>query len=150
RADLAFIRVDATAAALERASSYEVGDRCYFLDAQPNGDRVIVEASIVGRGGREGQPIVRISSPAQMPSAGGPLRGERGDVVGVLGGMGVDMAFETYSPIVLTAVPITQLKVPERDGATTTLEEIASRGEFMPTLASTPHFVSGVVGLGID
>jgi hypothetical protein len=150
RADIAFIKVDAPAGSVERASSYEVGDRCYFLDTQPNGDRVIVEASVVGRGGRESQPLMRISAPAQGLSAGGPLLDERGDVVGVLGGMSADIAFETYSPIVISAVPITQLKFPERDSSTTTLEEIASRGEFIPTLVSTPHFVSGVVGLGVD
>src|SRR5262249_3034322 len=67
--------------------SAAVGDRSYFLDAPTEGNRVLVETSVIGNQdlGPAGSRL-NIGDTANRRAVGSPLLNEYGEVIGLLGG----------------------------------------------------------------
>jgi len=131
----------------------QVGDRCFFLDAQGEGTgRVILETAIVGR---TGEGDLFLGEGAGEASLGGPVLNEYGEVVAmlagsrVLGGTPLDGAETRTAPVRGTrARPVPA--PPQEDAAARTLDDLVKTGVFVPLVVHTPHFVSGVMGTGIE
>src|SRR6202035_1187015 len=70
-----------------KVASWDVGDRCYFLDVASEGNRVIVDENVTGKNDfpRAG-PRVNVSFPSAKQAIGSPLLNEYGDVIGMVGG----------------------------------------------------------------
>lgn len=134
----------------------KVGDRCFFLDAQAEGDRVIVDTAVVGR-----SPAGELSlgDVAGEASHGGPVFNEFGEIVAKLVGSGIpgatilDLAGlgDGVRRAPARGTRAQPLAPPPSEGAASrTLAELELTGAFVRPLARTPHFVSGVMGTGIE
>jgi len=132
----------------------QVGDRCFFLDAQGESGYVIVETSVIGLtpGG-----TLSLGELASEASLGGPVLNDLGEVAAFLAGdrvPGADL-LDSISAAGLRAVTtrgIRALAVPVAPStpAATTLDEMMRSGAFVRPLVHTPHFVNGVMGTGIQ
>src|SRR6266851_5515970 len=70
------------------SKSWSIGDHCYWLDTKNDGGRVISDGQIVGKESREGWgERISISNIFNRSATGGPLLNERGEVIGLLGGV---------------------------------------------------------------
>lgn len=132
----------------------QVGDRCFFLDAQADGGRVIVDTSIVGR-----SPLgdLSLGDGAGEESYGGPVFNEFGEIVAQLAGSGIpgasafDLSGLGDRRMLMRggrARPL--VAAPSEGAASRTLADLDQAGLFVRPLARTPHFVSGVLGTGIE
>jgi hypothetical protein len=67
--------------------SWNIGDRCFWLDVNPDGSRIIRDGQIVGL---ESPPFagdrINLSGNYNRAALGGPLLDEQGQIIGVLGG----------------------------------------------------------------
>jgi hypothetical protein len=134
-----------------------VGDRCFFLDAQADGGRVIVETTVVGRS-PDGD--FSLGETAGETSHGAPVFNDFGEIVAKLAGSGIPGAtrFDLFGLDAdrtrrvqargTRARPLTPL--PADGAASRTLSELEQAGVFVRRLARVPHFVSGVMGTGIE
>jgi hypothetical protein len=139
----------------QAAAQPQVGDRCFFLDAQGDAGRVIMDTAVVGRG--EGGDLV-VGETAAEDSLGGPLLDEFGDVVAVvtgsriLGVTGEDgfayMGVRGEAPRGTRARPLPA--PPSEDGAVRTLDDLLKAGVFVRPVVRTPHVLIGGVGTGVD
>jgi hypothetical protein len=134
----------------------QVGDRCFFLDAQGDGGRVIVETTVVGR---SPSGDLSLGELAGETSHGAPVFNEFGEVVAKLAGSGIPGAtvldlfgLGDRTPRVqdrgTRARPLTP--APAEGAASRTLSDLEQAGVFVRPLARTPHFVSGVMGTGVE
>jgi hypothetical protein len=150
-----------------KSASWEVGDRCFFLDVASEGNRVIVDENITGKNDfpRAG-PRLNVSFPSARQAIGSPLLNEYGDVIGMVGGAlipgatsldalelsftGIPSAGATIVVRGGLAVPIEVILQKLKAGETHTLAELWTLGQFITPL-STKQFVSyGVTSLGVD
>jgi hypothetical protein len=158
RADWAFLRVagaggQPTARAPTRPT---IGDRCFFLDAQGDGSRAIVETTVSGLSGA-GDLV--ISDFVGEANAGAPVLNEYGETIGT--------AVGHASAAGASALDLASLgleaggsprggrvrgfpSLPAEGSASRTLEDLGRAGEFVRRLVRTPHFVHGVLGIGVE
>lgn len=157
RHDWAALRfANATGSPAERAATApKVGDRCFFLDAQADGGRIIVETSIVGA---SADGDLTLADTASEASYGAPVLNEYGEVVaalagsGVLGATALDMlGVNDMRTMVQTRGTRARMLAPVPDPTATvrSLEELDRAGLFVRPLARTPHFVNGILGTGV-
>ena len=158
RANWAFLRVaGAEGKALDRAPAPPgIGDRCYFLDAQGDGSRAIVEASVTGRSGAGDLVISEVEEGATI---GAPVLNEYGEAVGTttshlsvvgasvldLGTIGSETGGYPRGGRVRGFPP-----APAQSSASRTLEDLDKDGLFVKALARTPHSVLGILGTGVE
>jgi len=133
-----------------------VGDRCYFFEAQREGARVIVETTVVGQ-----SPAgdLALAQPAGEASNGGPVLNEYGEAAATLAGGGV------FGAGLLDAMGINDgarrievrggrarplPAVPEANAPSKTLQELEQAGLFVRPVVRSSHFVSGVLGTGVE
>jgi hypothetical protein len=149
---------------LGRASvdSWAIGDRCYFLDVPSEGNRVLVETSLIGKQGLGAAgDRLNIADTASRRAVGSPLLNEYGEVIGLVGGNLIpgsafleDMAFSARSNALgvtsrgTLAVPINL--VDDASGPTTTIESLASSGQFMPALVTTQSVLNGTLARTVN
>jgi S1-C subfamily serine protease len=151
-------------ATLERApvGSWSIGDRCYFLDVPADGNRVVVETSLIGKQslGAAGDRL-NIGDTANRRAVGSPVVNEYGEVIGLVGGNLLpgaafleDLAFGARSNVLgvtsrgTLAVPINL--VDGSSGSSTTIEGLASSGQFMPALVSTQSVLHGTIARTVN
>jgi len=151
-------------ASLARAKegSWSVGDRCFWLDATPEGNRVIVDGNITGTHdfGRFGARLNLSQIPAPA-AVGAPLLNEYGEVIGVLGGSvwpGAPSRTQKlpYSPgtsiissaSMATPVSLLPVRVPETPARG--LAELSAMGEFVPRLAKQPELLQAFLTTEFD
>jgi S1-C subfamily serine protease len=151
-------------AALERApvDSGMIGDRCYFLDVPAEGNRVLVETSLIGKQslGTAGDRL-NIADTVNRRAVGSPLLNEYGEVIGLVGGNLLpgaafleDAGFGARTNALgmtsrgTLAVPINL--VDESSGPSTTIEGLASSGQFMPALVSTQSVLNGALARTVN
>jgi len=149
---------------LERApaDSAVIGDRSYFLDMPTEGNRVLVETSLIGKQdlGPAGERL-NIGDTANRRAMGSPLLNGYGEVVGVLGGSLLpgaafleDPGFGARNNWLGTpsrgslAVPIKL--VVDSAGAATTIEGLFRSGQFTPALVSTETVLSGTLARSVN
>jgi S1-C subfamily serine protease len=148
---------------LDRAqgNSWGVGDRSYFLDAPTEGNRVLVETSVIGKQSLEpaGERL-NIGDTANRRAMGSPLLNEYGEVIGLIGGGLLpgsafieDVAFGARSNSLGSpsrgsfAVPINLVN---EAGSGTTIEGLASAGQFTPALSTTQSVLSGTMARALN
>ena len=168
RQDWAILKVpmdpSAAVTTLERAAadSWAVSDRIYFLDVPAETSRVLVETSLTGKQklGAAGDRLNIGDSPNRR-AVGSPVLNEYGEVIGLIGGNLIpgaafleDMAFSART-IALggqsrgsIAVPINLVDDSAATG--TTVEGLASSGQFMPALVSSQSVLSGVMARTVN
>jgi len=90
RQDWAALAVDSSSPAILKTASpksWNIGDRCYWLDVNPDGSRVIRDGQIVGtQSPAQFGDRINISGIYNRWSLGGPLVNEEGQMIGLLGG----------------------------------------------------------------
>lgn len=149
---------------LERAAanSWAVGDRCYFLDAPAEGNRVLVETSLIGKQnlGVAGDRLNIGETPSRR-AHGSPVLNEYGEVIGMLGAGLLpgaafleDMTFGASSNALggpsrgALAVPISLLN--ESPAAATTIAGLASSNQFMPVLVASQSALNGALARAVN
>ena len=168
--DWAILHVDAGRLPhLERAkeTSWEVGDRCFFLDVASEGNRVIVDENITGKNDfpRAG-PRLNVSFASGRQAIGSPLLNEYGDVIGMVGGAlipgatsldtldlastGIPSAGATSVIKGGLAVPLDTILQKVKPGETHTLAELWTLGQFIKPLSAKQFVSYGVTSLGVD
>ena len=119
--------------------SVSIGDHCYWLDAKPDGARVISDGQIVGKESHEGWgERLSISGTFNSAAIGGPVLNEHGDVLGFLGGtLPEPHEYPGGTTFTLTGsiVPINLVSATSNESPTP-----------LPTLWATNQFTAPVTG----
>jgi hypothetical protein len=154
-------------ATLERApaDSWAVGDRCYFLDAPSEGNRVLVETSVIGKQnlGVAGERL-NIGDTPNRRAMGSPVLNEYGEVIGMVGAGLLpgaafleDLAFAARSNVLggpsrgALALPISLINESSAPSASpTTIAGLASSGQFIPALAGSQSALSGTLARSVN
>lgn len=164
RQDWIILKVDLdNVATLERAAvdSWAIGDRCYFLDVPAEGSRVVVETSLIGKQSLSAAgDRLNIADTMNRRAVGSPVLNEYGEVIGLIGGNLVpgaafleDAGFGARSNSLgitrgTLAVPVNL--VDGSTGPSTTIDGLASSGQFMPALVSTQSVLNGTLARSIN
>lgn len=131
-----------------------ITDRCLFLDAAAENNRVLTETFLIGTRdlGAAGQRL-NIGDTFDRRAVGSPLLNDYGEVIGIIGGSLLAGAFPGDSiyaarNATLGAVSRGGLAIPislvnESSGSPTTVGQLAATGQFMPTLTATQTVLSG-------
>jgi S1-C subfamily serine protease len=142
--------------ALERVStaSWSIGDRNYFLDVPADGNRVLVDTTIIGKQnlGVVGHRI-NIGDTLDRRGVGSPLINDFGEVIGMIGGSLIPgaafnevLAFGEGS-INLGGVSRGTVAIPieliNDTPNATTVDGLLKAGQFIPALATTPSVLDG-------
>lgn len=138
-----------------------VGDRVYVLDVPAEGNRVLVETSLIGKQtiGNAGERIT-IGDTLNRRALGSPLLNEYGEVIGLIGGnltssaaFAEDLAFAARS---LTGnlrgtlvVPINLMDSPG-SSSQMTIAQLARSGHFTPPLAGNEDVLSGTLSRDLN
>jgi hypothetical protein len=143
------------------AEPWAIGDRVYVLDVPAEGNRILIETSVIGKQSPTGSgDRISIGDNLDRRAAGSPLLNEYGEVIGLIGGNLIpgsafveDMAFSARS---LAGASRGTLAVPLKliGGATnsseTTIENLAHTGQFMPPLAGNDNVLSGTLSRNVN
>lgn len=148
---------------LEPTHNSVIGDRSYFLDSPAEGNRVLIETSLIGKqnlGSPAGERL-NVADTSNKRAIGSPLLNEYGEVIGLIGGSLIpgsafieDLAFGARSNSLgmtsrgMFAVPIGLVN--DSSGGATTIDGLAKSGQFMPALVSTQSVLSGVLARTIN
>jgi S1-C subfamily serine protease len=151
-------------AALERApvDSGTIGEHCYFLDVPAEGNRVLVQTSLIGKQslGTAGDRL-NIADTVNRRAVGSPVLNEYGEVIGLVGGNLLpgaafleDAGFGARTNALgitsrgTLAVPINL--VDESTGSSTTIEDLGRGGQFMPAMVSTQSVLNGTLARALN
>ena len=143
--------------------SWAVGDRVYVLDVPAEGNRVLIETSIIGKqnlGSGAGDRL-SVGDNLSRRSLGSPLLNEYGEVIGLLGGNLIpgsafveDLAFSARSlggtSRGTLAVPESLIGKASTGSSPTTIENLASSGQFMPALRGNDNVLSGTLSRNLN
>lgn len=144
------------------AGSWTIGDRCYFLDVPAEGNRVLVETSLIGKQnlGVAGDRLNIGDTPSRR-AVGSPVLNEYGEAIGMVGGSLIpgaafieDLVFSARSGVLggpsrgTLAVPLSLVDV--ASGSPTTIAGLASSGQFMPALVGTQSVLSGTLARTVN
>jgi hypothetical protein len=145
-----------------RKTDWSVGDRCFGLDTATEGNRVIAEASVIGK---QNVPVagerISVGLLLSRASAGGPIFDEYGDVFALVGTSvvpgtvslsGTRFEYSTYGVKVgeiirgSLAIPVSLVPIVPGQAPPTTFAELSRRGEFITPLTASGHVFYGVLG----
>ena len=164
RQDWIILKVPFDMPALQRDAdgASVVGNRSYFLDVPAEGNRVLVETSLIGKqnlGGPEGERL-NIADTTNRRAIGSPLLNEQGEVIGFVGGSLTgsafleDLAFGARSNFLgmasrgTLAVPISLVN--DSTVNATTIDGLLRSGQFIPPLVTTQSVLSGVLARAVN
>ncbi len=154
REDWALLRVAGGGApALERAPERPaVGERCYFIDAQSDGSRAIVEATVAGQSGAGDLLVNRSTGGA---SSGAPVLNDYGEAIGTAVGPAETPGATTLDLLALGPDLGTSPRggrvrgfpsLPADGAPPQTFADLDRAGEFVRALVPTDHSVHGILG----
>jgi hypothetical protein len=164
RQDWAVLRtapLDAGQLPVDRLRSWKVGDRCFFLDTNPDGARVVIDTVIIGaQEFAQAGPRISIQSPVNGRAVGGALLNEYGDAIAVLGGALVPGtsgagtrsrgAHVPLAFLVTTmAVPLSAVPSVAADSRIT-LQELSARGIVPPPVVGPLNVFTGTIARGVE
>lgn len=148
------------------ADSWSVGDAASFLEAAPEGNRVIANASIDGKSRFPmAGPRLNISSAPTAHAIGSALLNEYGEVIGIVGGSVIPGAsalslLQINAPVARAgssvflrgglAVPINAVRLPAATASPTPLQTLASRGEFLPLVTASRNVSYGQLAKAVE
>ena len=162
RQDWAILKAPVDGQILPRAATpLGVTDRCFFLDAAAENNRVLTETFLIGtRDLGSGGQRLNIGDTFDRHTIGSPLINDYGEVIGIIGGSLVGGAFPGDSiyasrNAMLGAVSRGGLAIPislvhESAAASTTIAQLAATGQFMPTLTTTQDVLIGALSRGLN
>jgi S1-C subfamily serine protease len=164
RQDWAVVRtppLDAGQLTLDRSRSWKVGDRCSFLDTNPDGARVMVDTVIVGaQEFPQAGPRISIQFPVNPRAVGGALLNEYGDALAVLGGALVPGASaggtRSRGAHVPLAFLVTTMAFPLSSVPSVTpdsriaLQELSARGIVPPPVVGPLNVFTGTIARGVE
>lgn len=148
--------------ARDTGNTAAIGDRSFFLDVPAEGNRVLVETSLIGKQelGPAGDRL-NIADTANRRAVGSPLLNEYGEVIGFVGGSLLpgaafleDAAFGARSSSLgvasrgTLAVPINLVN--DAASNATTIDGLLKDGQFMPPLVNTQSVLSGVLSRSVN
>jgi hypothetical protein len=137
-----------------------ISDRCFFLDAAAENNRVLTETFLIGTRdlGAAGERL-NIADPFDRRTIGSPLVNDYGEVIGIVGGSLIGGAFPgdlIYASrnASLGAVSRGGLAIPinlvnEANASPATLEQLRANGQFMTPLI-TQSILSGSLARGLN
>lgn len=143
------------------ADSSAIGDRAYLLDMPTEGNRVLIETSLIGKHslGAAGNRL-NIGDTVNRRAVGSPVLNEYGEVIGFIGGNLIpgaafieDLGFGARSNLLgmtrgTLTVPMNL--VDESAGSSTTISGLASSGQFMPALVSSQAVLHGTLARSVN
>ncbi len=148
-------------AKLAEAKSWNIGDRCLWLDVNPDGSRIIRDGQIVGL---ESPPVsgdrINLSGPYNRAALGGPLFNEQGQIIGLLGGTLPATLVSDFSAEAANGTPdlssasLGGIAVPENllptaaPGAPKSLPDLLAGGEMMPVVSASKLVLFGLLSDG--
>lgn len=142
--------------------SWTIGDQCYVLDSPAEGNRVVIETSLIGKQsqGTAGERL-NIGDTVNRRAVGSPVLNEYGEVIGLVGGNLLpgaafleDLAFAARNNHLgvtsrgTLAIPINLIN--ELSETPTTISGLASSGQFMPALVNNQAVLSGSLARTIN
>jgi hypothetical protein len=164
RQDWAIVKVSTDVDAqltFAKPNSAVVGDRCYVLDSDSTGNRVIGSTSIVGASNIPGAgQRLTLSSAFSRDGIGAALLNEYGEVIAVVGGnlvpgiISTEALHSSFSSGFLgtgdsrrggLATPVTEISIPARGAKGATLGELAASGQFLPPIVEYDDIISGTM-----
>jgi len=146
---------------LRAATPIGVTERCFFLDAAAENNRVLTETFLIGTQelGAAGQRL-NIADPFDRRAVGSPLLNDYGEVIGIVGGSLLAGAFPgdtvyasrnaTLGAVTRGGLAIPISLVTESTGPSTTVGQLAATGQFMPALSATQNVLSGTLSRGLN
>jgi S1-C subfamily serine protease len=165
RQDWAILSVPADNAAtvLPRAADpLAIGDRCYLLDMPAEGNRVLLETSLIGRQNLDrGNERLNIGDTFDRRAVGSPVLNDYGEIIGLAAG-GLLPGAPFIGDAVLSyrngslasptrgalAVPIEL--VAEAGATPTTIANLAASGQFTPVLAGNQIILNGALARDLN
>ncbi|MFZ0085264.1 MAG: serine protease [Candidatus Acidiferrales bacterium] len=158
---LAVPNLEAPPIAAASSSSAVVGDRCYFLEVSAPGSQIIVTTSITGKNTiPDAGTRMNLATGSSNAGMGGALLDEYGELIGLTGGTlvpgastleavrsGVPATMLLPSGIAGSAMatPIGEVLLPAVTAKTTTLEELAQTGQFIPPVVHRDDILYGTM-----
>jgi hypothetical protein len=143
------------------ATPIGVTERCFFLDAAAENNRVLTETFLIGTQelGAAGQRL-NIADPFDRRAVGSPLLNDYGEVIGIIGGSLLAGTFPgdtvyasrnaTLGAVTRGGLAIPISLVTESTGPSTTVGQLAATGQFMPPLSATQNVLSGALSRGLN
>ncbi len=164
RQDWVILKVEAGKHAVLRVAdpkSWSIGDHCYWLDTKNDGGRVISDGQIVGKESREGWgERISISNIFNRSATGGPLLNERGEVIGLLGGVlpeslvlqimrdsSADTSGGSTYTITASAIPIS-LVVSHPNVNSASFQTLWANGQFTAPVTASRNVAFGMITQG--
>ena len=143
--------------------SWAIGDHCYSVDVPAEGNRVLLETSIVGQRnlGQGGERLI-IADPLNRRAIGSPLLNDYGEVFGLIGGNPIPGAglleeLNVVGPPTLgnnlrgaLAVPIMLISGRTAGHPPTTLRELATSGQFAAPLVGFRNIMRATLSRGVS
>jgi len=164
RQDWIVLRIDAgqLSTTQQATEPWAIGDRVYVLDVPAEANRILIETSVIGKQTPSGSgDRITIGDNLNRRTMGSPLLNEYGEVIGLIGGNLIpgsafveDMAFSARSLSGTSrgtlAVPTNPISQAITSSSPTTIENLASSGQFMPPLAGNDDVLSGTLSRNVN
>jgi S1-C subfamily serine protease len=164
RQDWAILSVpsDSTAVLPRAADSLSIGDRCYLLDVPAEGNRVLIETSLIGKQSlQQAGERLNIADVFDRRAVGSPVLNDYGEVIGLAAG-GFLPGAPFAGDVVLfyrngqlgsptrgaLAVPISM--VDEKAGGATAIANLVTNGQFTPALVGNQQILNGTLAREIN
>ena len=143
-------------------NSWAVGDRSYVLDVPSEGSRALIETSIIGKQNLlGGGDRINIGDAVSRRALGSPLLNDRAEVIGIVGGSPIPGSAFFDDQVLFVrnlggvsrgtlAVPIEFAKESISNSSPTTIESLASSGQFTPPLVGNDDVLSGTLSRNLN
>jgi len=144
------------------SESWTIGDRCYVLDAPAEGNRVLIETSLIGKQTVIGSgDRLNISDTLSRRALGSPLLNDKAEVIGFIGGSVIpgsafleDQVFSIRNSASTSrgtlAVPMNLVVASSSAGSPTTIDALAKSGQFTPPLVGNDDVLSGTLSRNLN
>lgn len=164
RQDWAILKVSAdnTNTLQAAATDSSIGDRCYVLDVPAEGNRILIETSLIGKQTVAGAgDRLNVSENLSRSTLGSPLLNDKGEVIGLIGGSLIpkeafleDQAFAARSLGVASrgtlAVPMSLISQLNSSNQSTTIDDLAKSGRFTPPLLGNEDVLNGTLSRNLN
>jgi hypothetical protein len=164
RQDWAVLAVESSSPSslkLADPKSWNIGDRCYWLDVNPDGSRVIHDGQIVGmQSPPQSGDRINISGIYNRASLGGPLLNEQGQIIGLLGGALPDALISDFNSDLQSNAPDLNLSTlggiaiaanllpTSAPGSSKSLPDMLASGDMMPLVSKSQIINFGLLSNG--
>jgi hypothetical protein len=144
------------------SESWAIGDRCYVLDAPSEGNRVLMETSIIGKLAVSGAGHrLNISDTLSRRALGSPLLNDKAEVIGFVGGSVIPGSAFLEDQVLFVRnlsntsrgtliVPMSLVVAPNSADSGTTIDSLAKSGQFTPPLVGNEDVLNGTLSRNLN